>query len=254
MDSSFLLAGYMKQVFIQDEVAAVAMRNPQELSPNEAHHLFGYHNKNRTREIAKALGIVLTKGPMEVCKSCAIAKAKQKNTTHDTSSRGNSTTYNDKVYLDLSFVFGPNKKRAYKYMWHLMVDSATGYGTEGFYKAKNNFIEPACRQLQKWKNDGKEAKINQQDNAGDKKLFEERAGNSNWTLGAKFEYTTRATLQHNSIVKLGFAACAQLARAMFKDANMDADCQTQLEKGCLSLANKYCNLAVIEYQDQQMTR
>ncbi len=54
---------------------------------------------------------------MEVCESCAIAKAKQKNTSHDTSGRGKSTTYNNKVYSDLSLVYGPNKKRAYKYVW-----------------------------------------------------------------------------------------------------------------------------------------
>ncbi len=60
--------------------------------------------------------------------------------------------------------------------------------------------------------------------------------------------------QHNSIVKLGFASCAWLARAMFNDANMNADKQTQVAKECLSLANKYCNLAVIDYQDKQMTR
>ncbi len=41
---------------------------------------------------------------------------------------------------------------------------------------------------------------------------------------------------------------------MFNVANMDADCQTQLAKECLSLANKYCNLAVIEYQDKWITR
>ncbi len=35
---------------------------------------------------------------------------------------------------------------------------------------------------------------------------------------------------------------------------MDTDYQTQLAKECLSLANKYCNLAVIEYQDKHMTR
>ncbi len=41
---------------------------------------------------------------------------------------------------------------------------------------------------------------------------------------------------------------------MFNDANMDADKRTQLAKECLSLANKYCNLSVSEYQDKKMTR
>ncbi len=135
-----------------------------------------------------------------------------------------------------------------------MVDSATGYGTNGFYKAKGSFIKPACMQLQKWKNDGKEVKIIRQDNAGENKLFEERAGSADWKLGTKFEYTARATPQHNSVVELAFAARSRLARVLFNDANMDAEKRTQLAKECLSLANKYCNLAVIEYQDKRMTR
>ncbi len=112
--------------------------------------------KNRTQEIAKALGIVLKKGPMEVCESCATAKAKQKNTTHDTSGHGKSTTYNNKVYSDLSFIYQPNKKQAYKYVWHLMIDSATWYGTDGFYKAKRQlywtgmWTTPKMEKYWKW--------------------------------------------------------------------------------------------------------
>ncbi len=59
-DSSFLLAGYMKRVFQQEEVAAAVLQNSQVLSVNEAHHLFKHQNENQTREIAKAMGIVLT--------------------------------------------------------------------------------------------------------------------------------------------------------------------------------------------------
>ncbi len=88
-----------------------------------------------------------------------------------------------------------------------MVDSATGYGTDGFYKAKGNFIELACKQLQKWKNTGNEVKIICQNNA-EKKLFEQRAGSLDWKLSTKFECTARATPQHNSIVELEFTACA----------------------------------------------
>ncbi len=97
------------------------------------------------QEIAKALGIVLTKGPMVVCKPCAIAKAKLKNTTHKISGQGKSTTYNNKVYLDLSFIYGPNEKHTYKYVWHLMVDSVSGYGTDEFHKAKRSSIKLTCK-------------------------------------------------------------------------------------------------------------
>ncbi len=54
-----------------------------------------------------------------------------------------------------------------------MINSATGLGTDGFYKDKISFIEPACQQLQKWKLEGNEVKILSQDNAGENKLLEE---------------------------------------------------------------------------------
>ncbi len=73
-------------------------------------------------------------------------------------------------------------------------------------------------------------------------------------LTTNFEYMAQATPQRHSLVELGFASHAWLSQAMFSDANMDADCQIQLAKECRSLANKYCNLAVIKYQDKQMTR
>ncbi len=191
---------------------------------------------------------------MEICEACAIAKARQKNTTQDSQGHGKSTIYNKKVYSDLSYIYGPNQKRAYKYVWHLMIDSATGLGTDGFYKAKISFIEPACQQLQKWKTEGKEVKILRQDNAGENKLFEERAASADWKLATKFENTARETPQHNGLVEVGFATQAQLAKAMFNDANFDSEMRLKLAKECLSLANKNCNLAVIEFNNQQLTR
>lgn len=53
--------------------------------------------------------------------------------------------YNKKVYSDLSFVYGPNKKRAYKYVWHLKVDSPTGYGNIGLFKAKASLLSQHAR-------------------------------------------------------------------------------------------------------------
>ncbi len=76
-------------------------------------------------------------------------------------------------------------------VWHLMIDSTTGIGITGFYKAKISFIKPACQQLQKWKSEGKEVDILRQDNAGKNRLFEARAASLDWKLATKFEYTAR---------------------------------------------------------------
>ncbi len=75
-----------------------------------------------------------------------------------------------------------------------------------------------------------------------------------WKLATKVEYTARETPQHNGLVEVGIATQAQLARAMFNDANIDSTMQLNLAKECLSLANKNCNLAVIEFNNQQVTQ
>ncbi len=153
MDTSFLLGGYLCWMNPSLEVGAALQSNedPKSMTVNCAHKLFGHHSEVWTRQIAKALGITITQGSMETFEACDIAKARQKNTTQDSQGQGKSTIYNEKVYSDLSYVYSPNQKRAYKYVWHVMIDSATGLGKDGFYKAKISFIELACQQLQKWK-------------------------------------------------------------------------------------------------------
>ena len=48
------------------------------LSKTKAHKLLGHSNNDSTTETAKALGWKLT-GTKQVCESCYLAKAKQKN-------------------------------------------------------------------------------------------------------------------------------------------------------------------------------
>lgn len=76
----------------------------------QLHQLLGHHNENRTWKIATALCITIKKGSMDNCEPCPIVKAKQKNTAHDLLGHSKSTTLNEKVYLDLSFLYVPNKK------------------------------------------------------------------------------------------------------------------------------------------------
>ncbi len=64
----------------------------------------------------------------------------------------------------------------------------------------------------------------------------------------------RETPQHNSPVEIGFVTQAQLAQAMFNDANFDSSMRLKLAKECLSLANKNCNLVVIKFNNKQVTK
>ncbi len=152
-NTSFLLIAYLCQMNASLEIGAALQikSNKSSMNINLAHRLLGHNSKVQTQHIAKALGISIAQGSMDVCEACAFAKAKQKYTTQESQGHRKSTVLNMKVYSDLSYIYGPNQKQAYKYVWHLMIDSATRIGTDGFYKAKISFIELACQQLQKWK-------------------------------------------------------------------------------------------------------
>ncbi len=63
---------------IPGEIAVAAKDDSTTLSPNKSHHLCGHQSENRTWEIAKELGIALTKGPMEVCNHVLLQKQSRK--------------------------------------------------------------------------------------------------------------------------------------------------------------------------------
>ncbi len=87
----------------------------------------------------------------------------------------------------------------------------------------------ACQQHQKQKSEGIEL-ILEQDNAGENKLFEERAASTDWKLATKIEYMEREIPQHSSPVEIDIATQAQLARAMFNDAKFDSTMHLKLAK------------------------
>jgi hypothetical protein len=74
-------------------------------------------------------------------------------------------------------------------------------------------IEPACAQLQKWKQAGLGVTHIRLDNAGENTKLQERAESAAWKLGVKFEYTARDTPQQNHLAELGFAILGNKGRA-----------------------------------------
>jgi hypothetical protein len=59
-----------------------------------AHDYLGHLSKDTTRMMAKYLGMILSRGLSPVCKSCAIAKAKQRNIPKETSGENKATEFN----------------------------------------------------------------------------------------------------------------------------------------------------------------
>jgi hypothetical protein len=81
-------------------------------------------------------------------------------------------------------------------------------------------IEPACAQLQKWKQAGLGVTHIRLDNAGENTKLQERAESAAWKLAAQFEYTARDTPQQNHLAELGFAILGNKGRACMVAANV----------------------------------
>ncbi len=45
----------------------------------QAHAILGHSSEDTTRRMAAVLNMLITRGTLKTCKSCAISKAKQKN-------------------------------------------------------------------------------------------------------------------------------------------------------------------------------
>ncbi len=68
--------------FICDaDIGVVSTDAGTTMNIEKAHRLLGYGDKESTRQTVKHLNWVITRGALEPCLSCTMAKAKQKNVT-----------------------------------------------------------------------------------------------------------------------------------------------------------------------------
>jgi hypothetical protein len=67
-----------------NKIAKQPNKSVQELTPaikmsiEQVHAILGHSSKDATRRVAAALSMLITRGALKTCKSCAIAKARQK--------------------------------------------------------------------------------------------------------------------------------------------------------------------------------
>jgi hypothetical protein len=134
---------------------------------------------------------------MKPCRACTAAKAKQKNLTK-VSNHVKSENPGERMFLDLAYFKTPRKGMVIpKPNWRLMVDESTNFKITDFYKKKNDMVEPTCIVIKQLKDKGREIKFLRMDNAGENKLLEARCKIKDWQFVMDFEYTARATPQHN---------------------------------------------------------
>jgi hypothetical protein len=158
-----------------EEIANVNVNatGPAEAAPvtmniDQAHAKFGHTNEEDTRKTAKELGTVLTRGTLRPCEACTIAKAKQKNVIKKSAHKAAKKSDERRIFIDISTVKKTKKgKDLARPNWYLTVDKRTQLKFSKFYPKKNDMIEPACVQLQKWRQAGLGVTHIRLDNAGE---------------------------------------------------------------------------------------
>ncbi|KAL7555591.1 hypothetical protein ACA910_003221 [Epithemia clementina (nom. ined.)] len=122
----------------------------------QAHDKFGHVGADKTKEITKALKITITKGRVMLpCAACAAGKAKQKNIKRAIAMKQKNGQR--QAYLDIATI---RKKQGMpipsKPNWRiLVVDQNIQIKFSGFFKTKDEMVEPTCEQLHRWQQSNK---------------------------------------------------------------------------------------------------
>jgi hypothetical protein len=100
------------------------------INVKQAHEYLGHLSKDTTRMTAKYLGKNLLRGSLPVCKSYAIAKAKQRFFPKETSGENKAMEFNGQVFHDLAKIKVLEKLgeiEIARLNWHILFDKVTGY-------------------------------------------------------------------------------------------------------------------------------
>ena len=228
------------------------------MSYKEAHDILGHLGEEATKATAKFIGWIIT-GDVPACEACAVGKAKQKAVPQVTSIEPLQMG-DRRVHLDISTLKprpGDEEKSGAiaKSNWRLIVDAITKKKYSGFFKTKDEMIEPTCMLFKRWKDEGRPVTHLRMDNAGENVKLKFRCESADWKLGIKhFEFTSRDTPQQNSLVEVGFATLGNRARAMMFRANVPAEYRSKLFAKALMTANQLDDLVLETINGKTLTR
>ncbi len=225
-----LWCAYIQQPESKGKVAAGMSNNRgdnqptesvQELTPaikmsiEQAHAILGHVSEGKTWQTAATIGILITRGALKTCESCAIAKAKQKN-MNDESKGEKADKYNGRVYHDIATVkeSESDKSLGRRMVWHIRAKETLNFKRSRFFEAKSNMPKDMCAFIQQEKSCGHPILIIWQDNTGENKKFVMLAHSQDWKLATIFENTAHKTPQQNSYAELTFMVIAAKTRAV----------------------------------------
>jgi hypothetical protein len=226
----------------------------ESISIKDAHAKCGHVNEDATRQVAKALGLTITRGTLGVCAACSQAKARQKNVPKTNETHVKASRAGERMFLDITSIKPPNGTTLYNRHWRMMVDEYSGCHFTDFFDTKNGMIEPTCAKFQQWKQADKTVKHLRMDNAGENNKLLERANGADWKLNIAAEYTARDTPQQNHRAELAIADDAARGRALMAAANIPTKYRYKLFREAFTTATKLGNLRVQEIDGKSATR
>jgi len=106
----------------------------------------GHSSKAKTQETAAALGILITRGALKTCESCAISKARQKNVNEESEGE-KAVKYNRRVYHDIATVkeSKEDKSLGRKTVWHITAKEIVNFKRSKFFVSKSDMPKDMCK-------------------------------------------------------------------------------------------------------------
>jgi hypothetical protein len=185
------------------------------------HTILGHANKDATRKMAAVSNMLITRGGLKTCKSCAFAKAKRMNVNNQSEGE-KAQVFNGRMFHDIAIVKEDDnkKKLCQKSVWHICVDELVGFKRSKFFVSKSKMPKHMCKLMQHKMKRGYPILIIRQDNAGENKRLITLAHLKEWKLDTSFKNTACKTPQQNSKAETGFTVIAVKARAMLSAAQV----------------------------------
>ncbi len=130
----------------------------QELTPaikmsiEQAHAILGHSSKDAMRQTAAALSMLVTRGALKTYKSCAIAKARQKNLNNE-SGGAKADKFNGQVYCNIATIKESNEDKSLgcKTVWHISAKETVNFKQSTFVVYKINMLKDMSAFMQQEK-------------------------------------------------------------------------------------------------------
>ena len=202
---------------------------------NHLHKVFGHCGIEAVKNTAKIHNLQLF-GKFEVCKDCAIAKAKQKGVNKVWS--GGSNIPGERVYVDISSI----KERSFggAKFWALVVDDYSDFCWSFFLKNKSDLKVKMINLLTDLKIADVNVKFIRCDDAGENKSMKD--DHRIKSFGVKFEFSGPRTPQRNGKVERKFQTFYGRIRSMLNGAGLKDELRTKIWAECAMTTTYLSNI------------